>query len=413
MSVDVMPQRSKVSETADPSAGRLLLLGVPMVLAIAGFQAGASSFGRANVIDVVCVIGALVVGRRVVTRRLGLGAALLGYAGAKFVYMYLTDGLLIGDFIQAYKAWILLGFAAIAVGRRAFSAVQIAWWARAMIVVYLVGYLLQVATNPAVRPNLITENNFELCLVIGLFVIAHRALGSVRGLWFAALAAVVILSQSRSGIAELGLAYLVCFVSPRRVSFVFQVAAAYGFYVVAGRVFAERSQESSGPLDRVKFFDYFKTEVSDWSIVHWLFGNAPLTPLRPSTCEGLSFYKDLFSKADPSVCYPVILHSGLMRLVLENGVLGASVLLLAIVVVMRRAGVPRAVWIGLLGIGVLNSFSVSGFNSSLCVLPVLVAVLVDWPARHADLPEDEDAESSPQLSLEGPSSHRARRSTDD
>lgn len=129
-------------------------------------------------------------------------------------------------------------------------------------------------------------------------------------------------------------------------------------------------------IDRLNFLNVFLAEAQTWNILTWIFGTTPITPLSSGGCSRLSFYESLFSSAGDGSCYSVILHSFLMRVVFDAGLLGLLASILIPWLLMRWNYVSRLSALTLTGIAIVNGASVSGINNPYVALPILLAILV-------------------------------------
>ena len=310
----------------------------------------------------------------------------LGYLGLRMAAS-LTVQPPLEDLLQAHRWLVYLAVFALARGHqwtRPELLTRLVWW---LVGLATLKSLLTLATvGPNARPGLFLENNFELALFIGAAAVVHRR-DPRHGVWLIVLlGALTLLSGSRSG--ALTFLVLVAYalwslrtrdVFLRYVAVLAPVVAA----VVPWVIFQSRAVESQ-VIDRVMFFDVFLGEVDGWGWFQWVFGTPPITPLSAAACESLSYYEVLFSSAGDGRCYSVILHSFVMRLVYDGGLLA---LLLAIVVplmVMRRGRVPWGLTLALISVALINSISVSGFNNPYVALPILLAVLTAPTLEAAD-----------------------------
>lgn len=159
-----------------------------------------------------------------------------------------------------------------------------------------------------------------------------------------------------------------------------------------------RRAASSTQVDRLNFLGVFLAEAQAFTALNWLFGTAPITPLSPGACHGLSYYESLFSSAGDGTCYSVILHAFVLRVIFDAGLVGLAIAYGGAWYFMRRGRVRTGLAMTLLAIAFANGLSVSGLNNPYVALPILVAILaaaVPPPAR------DEAPGASP---------HRGRRS---
>jgi hypothetical protein len=278
---------------------------------------------------------------------------------------------------DAYKAFVLLPVVALFIRRSAFSPAEVAALTRLLLVLFFVKYAATRALTGA-RPMVWIENNFELMLLIGLFFLGHRHLGPRRDLWTVVLVAVVFLSSSRSGMAELCLCLLAVYWRPAAKAFLLYAVTGIGVAWWALHLIEARTGAGGlASTDRWRFFSVFRAETAHWSAIDWLFGAPPVTPLSGEGCYALSFYRNLF--ADGDTCYSVVLHAFALRGPYDNGIVGVTFLLTFIYLALRASGIDGSGRIVILGIGLINATSVSAFGSEYYTLLLVVACALRRP----------------------------------
>ena len=280
------------------------------------------------------------------------------------------------DALQAHK-WLLYlmeSFVFLDVSMRRPG--RIALLAKILIALSLVKYGLVFSTNSGGRTGILSENNFELALFCGLVALSYKHMGRGRSLLVAATGLVVVLSQSRSGSIEflILLAYLVS-VSTWRGPLARYLSALFigASVIIPLLIFGDRN--TGTVIDRVNFLNVFLIETSSWSVPTWLLGMPPLSPLSNQACLSLSYYQALFSTAHDGVCYAVVLHAYLLRIVFDAGVLGLVGSFGIMWYLMSRSKVPLALRLCLIAIAIANSASVSGLNNIFVILPMVLAMV--------------------------------------
>lgn len=283
------------------------------------------------------------------------------------------------DLLQAYR-WTLYLVAIVAVvGKRWGSPARLR---RASLVLIGLAAVKSAAAfaiyGPGTRPGLFVENNFEIALFCGLVVVHYREFTAVqRQAAVAMTSLLVVLSGSRSGIVALVLLLGFVLAEMPWSRATKGVAAIYALPAMAYLSIAVfRSRQTATRIDRLNFLDVFRSEVDRFGAGEWLVGTYPITPLAPRSCAALSYYESLFSSAGDGTCYSVILHSFVMRVVFDAGLLGLTLSIAVPWIAMRRAGVRIPVAVTLIGIAVTNGLSVSGINNPYVALPMLLAVLL-------------------------------------
>lgn len=280
------------------------------------------------------------------------------------------------DFAQAYRWIIYLVVLCLAVGKTwgTVKPLIVTTWAL-MILAIVKGIITQLLLG--LRPGLLLENNFEIPLFAGLVVLVYGHLDKTRLLIVVTLGLLTVVSGSRSGVlAFVVLAMYAVSQTDRGNVFVRYLAlVALPFAgLVAYSLFMDRA-EGEVRLDRLNFLTVFLGETTDWTIIEWLFGTVPITPLSPGACSALSYYENLFSSTGDGSCYSVILHSFFMRVVFDAGIIGVLISFGVMWFLMRRSKVPVSLILALLAIAAVNSLSVSGPNNPYVILPILLAVL--------------------------------------
>ena len=231
------------------------------------------------------------------------------------------------------------------------------------------------------RPAILTENNYELFLFMGLLVVSYQRMGSRAVVWVMLLGLTVLESGSRSG--AVGFVVLVVFValSGETVSYFRRYLwSLVSVAVVLIPVFIFQSRGTSvDNLDRLNFLNQFLGEVTRWGPIDWLIGSPPLTQLSYQTCQKLSFYNALLSSSQDGSCYSVILHSFLLRVVFDFGVLGLLASIVGLWIIMAKGKVGIGIRVALIALGLANAFSVSGPNNVYVILPIAYALLNALP----------------------------------
>ncbi len=283
------------------------------------------------------------------------------------------------EIFRAHK-WILylIGLC-LFVGQSLPDSSRVARLTKFLIIAAFFKYFYAVALlGLNARPAILTENNYELFLLIGLLVVCYRFMGQRVFNYVILLGLEILVSGSRS--AAIGFVIFVFFVTfsgETGKSFRRYLWALLSIAVVWIPLVVFQSRNTSlDTLDRINFLNHFLIETSGWHLGEWLFGAAPMTQLSSSTCQSLSYYYLLLSSAQDGSCYSVILHSFFLRVIFDFGVLGMVATFVSLWIIMRVGGVDRGIAIALVALAVANGFSVSGPNNVYVILPVAYAILV-------------------------------------
>lgn len=317
-------------------------------------------------------------GKRNYTARLSLP---MGYLGVKILIFVLSDSRASKtDFVQAYKAYFFLPIIVFFARRKCFTREGLARTTTLLLLIFVIKYSLLTILKIA-RPTVWVENNYELMTLMGFFFLSQASIQkNRRSFLLGILVAVVLLSGSRSSLLELVVCLAILWIrgstAKRLAGFLPLIATAY----LGRAVVLHRSIGGVRLTDRYTFLSVFLQETSTWRNQDWLIGRPPMTPLSPIACIKLSYYHDLFSKTDGTTCYSVVLHSFGLRVLYDQGFLGALFLVVFLTALLRQVDMPWRMVGVILAIGVVNALSVSSFNSEY-MLVVLLACVGMQPGR--------------------------------
>lgn len=177
------------------------------------------------------------------------------------------------------------------------------------------------------RPEFIFENNFEVTgLCIALVAFNHIQNYNKASTFFPLilLTGVIIFSGSRTGYLCLIITYLDYFF---RNNFTFKniciALVCVGLLSVFLFISNARLSAPLESIDRFKFLMVLFNEMEIRGIYKSAFGSFPILPLSSESCEALRGYPTKFSKSGDGTCYAVILHSSIMRNLINFGILGS------------------------------------------------------------------------------------------
>jgi hypothetical protein len=283
------------------------------------------------------------------------------------------------DFLISIKVFIYLLVIILFAKKRIINLSQLAKFYNIILFVYFIKYSYSIAIHSyGTRPGVFTENNFELLLPIILSIGIWEIRRKIYKREIFLLAIIVLFSASRSGAVE-----LVCTLSfslflsknkTKLIKFLYLIVGGLLIIAIVYTIFLYRTNSIS-EIDRYKFLLCFFNETKEWGIFNWIFGSTPLTPMSEYTCRTLSYYIDLFSKAGDGKCYSVILHSMIMRVIFDHGILGLIVIFFVLYRLLIIAGLSKRASFFILIIFIINGLSVSSLNSVYAVFPLLILIL--------------------------------------
>lgn len=267
----------------------------------------------------------------------------------------------ISDFIIGNKFIIYLFVLVMMIGCQKFDIKYYERFYNILLIAFLFKYIAwSLLVNN--RPGLFAENNFELMFLLLYSLGLYSTKGSLSGGQFFLFGLIFILSMSRSAIATLiAIMFILSFrgISVKSFLYLFfatAVSAVSAFFVLA------RFSGGLESIDRFVFFQQFIFSIGSWNWYNFIFGTIIQEPLPTFVCNNLSFYETLFSDYDSNICYSVIFHSFVLRLVYDFGLLGLLIVMLLLFYVIRSMHSPKVALCGCVII-LLNGFSVSSLNS--------------------------------------------------
>ena len=223
------------------------------------------------------------------------------------------------------------------------------------------------------RPGIFTENNYELLFLAFLILAYHHIYKKISFLWIVIIFSIYILSESRSGILILATLLIFIFSDFSRKKdllrfFIIFIVSSISVFMVMKYRMASLSIEDT---DRFRFFLVFLREIKGWNILNFLFGKHPLTPLSYQSCQELSFYKSLFSYSGKNICYAIILHAYVLRVLFNHGILGFIFVFYSVYKIILLSGYSNKEAFLVLLLLLINGLSVSSINNIFSVLGLL------------------------------------------
>ncbi|MDO6421063.1 hypothetical protein [Saccharophagus degradans] len=268
------------------------------------------------------------------------------------------------DFLLIYKAYVYFVFLSFLVGKRSIDKRYVRMLYRVLCLLYLSKYVVWLLIGVSDRPGLYGENNFELVFILLLFIGLWSFASRAELIDWFVLFVIFLLSGSRSGMVALFVAIFVLNLRP--IDGRFLAGLLFLAVVFVGVIYSFLSRVPDGGFERIDRFVFllvFISEIQYWGVWEFLTGSPPITALSDFSCSRLSFYQNLFSYSDPSVCYSVILHSFVLRTIFDHGILGLIFMFCFVNYGLLRAGMTLKVRLAVLGVIFMSGLSVSSLNS--------------------------------------------------
>lgn len=229
------------------------------------------------------------------------------------------------DFLIIYKAFFYLLFLSFFVNKNYLNQKFLRNLFNILLIFFLVKYILMKLFGYGFqgRPELFTENNFELIMLLILYIGIYSREKKIKKLDLIFLSIIFLLSGSRSGIGGFFIMlYFLDFGNSMKLKLIKLISLSLGLIAI---VFIFTQRLGSGnieDIDRIKFLFYFIKEIESWSIINYLFGASFMTPMTYETSKALNYYEILFSNYDKLLTYSVVLHSFILRTIFDHGFLG-------------------------------------------------------------------------------------------
>jgi hypothetical protein len=256
-----------------------------------------------------------------------------------------------------------------AIDKEIFSKTTMLKFINIIYVIFFVKYLACWILNFRIRPTVYVENNFEVMFVSTLYLIRYLLTKNNQLKFLFFLGAIILLSMSRSAILMYLMIFL--FVIKERLNKVNRTAIYKTICFSAGLllvlllvflVFVNRG-ESIEETDRYGFMSIFLYETQDWNFFQYIIGAPRITPLSDFTASRLSWCEDLFSFSGNGTCYSVILHSYILRILFDHGIIGLIYVVFFTYEILKMNRIDTKIIYILISIFLLNGLSVSSFNS--------------------------------------------------
>lgn len=315
----------------------------------------------------VCIVLLLLCAITIPRKRAYLALSLFAVAYIAISYVLsLEANTAIRDFLIAYKPFFYIAVSALIAGSgivqlRQLQRVHLVW-----LGVFAIVYSVELAFGLAEssRPNVFVENNFEILALSLLHVLIFSQIQNHRIILHGLYLFIVLLSGSLSGMAIAGFLTILLFLKFRPKQIMLLAGVLLVSFALLSLVVYQRYGDDIMNVDRIRFFSAFLSEAQNWSLVEYLFGTRPLTPLSQTSCTTLSFYKDLFSTTHPEICYSVILHLLSLRLVFDHGIAGLLFVFGALYFLIPNH-ISIRYKIAIVGAIALSALSVSAYNNSM------------------------------------------------
>lgn len=309
-----------------------------------------------------------------------LSILLLGYLIYSTIIAFNGIAINMYDYLLAYLAFFYMFMLLFFVRKEYFSKKIIERLFLILIAAFFLKYLISIIFGFSTRPGLFTENNFELMFLSLLYIAYYHIQGRINFCFMSILIGIFILSGSKSGIVTLIFTLFILHFKKKYLKIKFlhyylflTIFVLFAVVRVFGRLENDGGIEN---IDRVKFLLVFLENIEDWNWMNYFVGSPLLTPLNDSSCSALSYYDRLFSFKNDGSCYSVVLHSFILRLIFDHGILGLLFILYFLNRILLVTGYNLNERLAIIGVFILNGFSVSSVNSIYGIIGLVLLITV-------------------------------------
>lgn len=355
---------------------RILLVIIFLLSLVSFFSYGGYNMAPTNMIfEMFILISVCLVVKKFTLSTAFICITSFGYFIICYIYACIWENNSLFDFLLAYKTFLYLPFICFFANKTLISDNYLNLIFKILLFTFLLKYILWIFISVSSRPGVFIENNFELIFLLCVSLTFHFKYRPLNKPEYFVLIAIFLLSGSRSGLLALLFALIVINVTHFNFKTIVKVLVLSIVGIAVGIVIASRMGGGGiESIDRFVFLQSFIYSISDWGILNYLFGSSPITPLADMICNSLSYYETLFSYSKPGVCYSVILHSYILRLIFDHGFLGLFFVFGSLWILLGSSNVKGRFRVSIIGIIGINSLSVSGFNSIYIILGLFVVI---------------------------------------
>ena len=226
------------------------------------------------------------------------------------------------------------------------------------------------------RPRLIGEINFDIVLIIQVWLLLKLYYPKYRKTYGFLLFFVVIISLSRAGIIGYAMTYFL-YIQTKNKSFNFTYLVRNILLIISGSAlilliyYIRDPALSFAYIDRIQLLTSLANSYTDDSWFNLLFGHGLLVPVPDSICVPFSMFA-LSTTGDADNCNPVILLSYFLRCTFEYGLLITFLIPFYYFKLLTKT-VNNVTALALVMPTIAVSLSVGGFYNSLAIITLVMA----------------------------------------
>jgi hypothetical protein len=294
------------------------------------------------------------------------------------------------DFLKIYKSYVYLFFLTFLTNKKLMTYTGANRLITILFSLFLLKYLLMIATGRSFRPIVYMENNFELMFLYALYLIRYTVTKEKYLFLLGLVGLITILSLSRSSLLMYSVLVLFVISDSFKKTRVFIIpGAAIILGSLAYYIFTQRSS-SLEQIDRYRFMLVWWSNVNNWNFFQWLVGAERITALSPDSCSYMNYFKMMFSYKQDGTCYSVVLHSFIFRVLFDHGIIGFVALMYSVYLLLIRSGVRKDVTYVFITVVLINGLSVSSFNNLFFAISMVFLMTTNTEYQRDRLEEEEE-----------------------
>ncbi|MAQ64543.1 hypothetical protein CL647_00800 [bacterium] len=350
----------------------LLSLTIASIISFIAYKKG-ETIEFTLLLEVIFLMSGFFLIKKIKNKFLFLNSLIISYLTYTFISAVILKSVHPIDYFIAYKFFVYLIFLGFSVKKKFFEYKFTKKLFQVLLFFFFLKYSISILMGLNFRPLLFAENNFELFLILLIYIAVYRYntpyLNKLHGI---ILFLIIAMSGSRSALLGLLLMIIILNFSKTNKRFIFKIFIVLISISVIGFILSIRLDDRGlEGVDRFYFLLAFLNDTSQWNVLTWFTGSSPLTPLSPESCKSLSHWQGLFSKSGDGSCYSVILHSFVMRLIYDHGIFGLFFLLLFLYIALKESNYKFNLILIVIGLIMVQSLSVSGMNNPYITLGLL------------------------------------------
>lgn len=302
-----------------------------------------------------------------------------------FIYLFITflnsvilHKVFFLDYLVAYLSFIYILILYSLHGKISINPKQFKQFYVILVFLFFFKYISSFLLCHIDRPGIFTENNYELLFLALISFAYYHKFKKIPKYLLIMLIIIFMIGSSRSGILILIVLLTFIYSNNLKGKHIFKIC----FFIMLSVflliiVLLKRHSTSIENIDRFRFLLIFIHEIRNWNLINFIMGKHPLTPLSYESCQALSFYKSLFSYSGKNICYAIILHMYILRVIFNHGFLGLISVFWAIYNILRFSGYTKKETIIIISFLIINGLSVSSVNSIFTILGLLILISVN------------------------------------